>query len=92
MKSHQWKLPLDKYSNNDSADNMVPKETYQRVFTRIGDGEEVLQDLCSIFYDRSSYTQGDPYHTAFQEGQRSVISFIINKLSKQLEEQGDMDE
>ena len=44
--------------------------------------QKVLEELTSLFYDRSSYTKGDPYETAFNEGQRSVILFILQKLSQ----------
>ncbi len=40
-------------------------------------GEEALKHLRRLFYDRGSFVKGDPYHTAFKEGQRDVVGYII---------------
>lgn len=40
-------------------------------------GQDALKHLKRLFYDRSSFVKGDPYHTAFKEGQRDVIGYII---------------
>jgi len=42
----------------------------------------VLADLQSAYYHRSSHTKGDPYETAFREGQRNVIIRIINLIKE----------
>jgi hypothetical protein len=34
------------------------------------------------YFDRTSYVPGDPYATAFAEGQRSVVSDILSFLSQ----------
>lgn len=38
-----------------------------------------LQTLCKVF--DTTYTQGDPYHTAFLEGQRRVVLDIMKYLA-----------
>lgn len=53
-----------------------------------GAGKSVLEYLNKRFYDIGSYTKGDPYHTAYVEGQREVIRFI-NTILKQNEENND---
>ena len=45
------------------------------------EGERVLADLESAYYDRISFNR-DPYQTAFNEGQRAVI-VRIKKLLKE---------
>ena len=57
------------------------KKFYQITFDS-NEGQQVLADLTSAYYHRSSFTK-DPYDTAFKEGQRSVIIRIINLLKEQ---------
>ena len=38
--------------------------------------DKVWEGLQLLFYHRSSFVKGDPYHTSFKEGQRDVIGFI----------------
>ena len=45
------------------------------------EGERVLADLESAYYDRISFNR-DPYQTAFNEGQRAVIVRIKNLLKE----------
>lgn len=40
------------------------------------DGAELLKELDLVFASRRSFVQGDPYTTAFKEGQRDVILFL----------------
>jgi len=40
-------------------------------------GQKVLDDMKISYSDRSSYVTGDPYETAFNEGQRSVYLSIL---------------
>lgn len=44
------------------------------------DGIKAMAILEELFYDRPSYHQGDPYHTAFREGQRDVVGYIKQAL------------
>lgn len=67
---------------------LLQPDAYRAVFeTEIG--EKVLQELSVFFYDIASYTRGDSHDTAFHEGQRSVIRFLLTKLSQI---QGDQDD
>lgn len=54
--------------------------TYFAVFEKTTPGEQILVELKGLFYDRPSYVRGDPYDTAFNEGQRSVLEFILRKM------------
>lgn len=56
-------------------------DVYKYVFTQNPAGIKVLEDLSARFYDVASYTPGDPYHTAFKEGQRFVIRSILQQLA-----------
>lgn len=60
----------------------VGAQAYQAVFGRDTTGQKVLEDLTVLFYDIASYTKEDPYHTAFLEGQRSVVRFVLQKLAQ----------
>lgn len=64
----------------------VAEVLYSNIFTKNKDGEIILEELCKLFYDRPSYTKGDDaMFTAYKEGQRSVIAFILRKAALTLE-------
>jgi hypothetical protein len=67
----------------------LPESVYNTVFVKSRDGEEVLAELCRLFYDRPSYEKGDAMHTAFREGQRSTVAFILRKTAIIAEEETD---
>ena len=58
----------------------VPGEIFYSLFQKNPDGVKVFEELCARFYDKQSYTKGDSYHTAYLEGQRSVVLWLINKM------------
>ena len=43
-------------------------------------GAEVLEDLKKVFYNCSSFVKSEPYSTAFLEGQRHVVLYIMGKM------------
>jgi hypothetical protein len=45
-------------------------------------GQIVLADLRKSFASRRSFVEGDPYSTAFREGQRDVLLAIEDLLSR----------
>ena len=57
------------------------KKFYQITFDS-NEGQQVLADLKSAYYHRSSYDTC-PYETAYKEGQRAVIIRIINLIKEQ---------
>jgi hypothetical protein len=60
------------------------KLAYRRTFNT-EDGEIVLSDLKSRFgYETTTFT-GDPYETAFNEGQRAAVLLIVRMLSEEKE-------
>ena len=65
-------------------------DTYRAVFVHNPHGPEVLEELSTRFYDIASYTRGDPYETAFKEGQRFVLRSILAKLAQIPEEEHDL--
>ena len=55
---------------------------YVSVFSK-KEGAKVLADLMATFHmGRSSHASGDPYETAFREGERHVVLHILNMLGK----------
>lgn len=69
----------------------VEPESYTRLFNKNELGEKVLLELVALYYDRPSYTRGDTHETAYKEGQRSVIAYILAKAGQSNEEQGILD-
>ena len=53
---------------------------YQTTFST-KEGERVLADLESAYYNRISFSK-DPYETAFNEGNRAVIVRIKNLITR----------
>lgn len=60
----------------------VSPKVYHSLFQASGEGQRVLVELQNRFELRSSHVPGDPYTTAFNEGQRSVMLFIYNKIAE----------
>lgn len=58
---------------------MLDPLIYNRLFQRDQDGVNILEELMTLFYDRQSYTRGDTHETAFKEGARSVVKYIMAK-------------
>lgn len=60
---------------------MVDNETYIATFIKSPAGEAILNELTQLYYDRPSYSKGDSHQTAYLEGQREVVSFILRKCA-----------
>tara|TARA_R110000765_G_scaffold389263_3_gene481683 strand:- start:2240 stop:2458 length:219 start_codon:yes stop_codon:yes gene_type:complete len=60
------------------------KLKYRRTFNT-DDGEQVLDDLKRRFGFETTTFSGDPYQTAFNEGQRAALLLIVRMLSDQKE-------
>jgi len=45
-------------------------------------GNKVLDYMKKKYYEQPSYTQGDTHHTAYLEGQRSLMRYILNVLEQ----------
>lgn len=58
----------------------VEPETYHYVFQQDPAGKEIFDELTRVFYDIQSFDPDNTHKTAFNEGQRSVVRFIINKM------------
>ena len=55
-------------------------------------GKNVLDDLKEFCgYNKPSFTPGDPYHTAFNEGQRNVCLRILRVLAEKGLGKGDVE-
>ena len=59
-------------------------KTFKRAFDTV-DGVKVLEYLVSKYYDKRAYSKGDPYHTAYLQGKRDVISEIRKKVLEKLD-------
>jgi hypothetical protein len=60
------------------------KLAYRRTFNN-EDGEQVLSDLKKRFAFETTTFSGDPYQSAFNEGQRAAILLIVRMLSEEKE-------
>ena len=62
--------------NNPNKEFEQLKKDYKIIFG--GDeGQRILNDLKMRFHEyATTHQKGDPYETAFLEGQRSVLNFI----------------
>jgi hypothetical protein len=62
------------------------KLSYRRTFNT-DDGERVLSDLKTRFGFEATTFSGDPYQSAFNEGQRAAVLLIVRMLSEGKEPQ-----
>ncbi|MDP5239923.1 hypothetical protein Q9Q94_10285 [Uliginosibacterium sp. 31-16] len=69
----------------------ITPQLYAAVFQISPDGSRVFEELTSRFYDIQSHTPGDSYETAFREGQRSVLRFVIRQLARAQQPQQEED-
>ncbi len=69
----------------------IGSKIYSRIFQQDHDGQAVLDELARLYYDRASYSQGDTHETAFKEGQRSVVAYLIRKCGLVEEEDEDQE-
>jgi len=60
------------------------KLAYRRTFNT-DDGEQVLSDLKKRFAFETTTFSGDPYQSAFNEGQRAAVLLIVRMLSEEKE-------
>jgi hypothetical protein len=60
------------------------KLSYRRTFNT-EDGGKVLSDLKTRFGFEATTFSGDPYETAFNEGQRAAVLLIVRMLSEEKE-------
>ena len=58
------------------------KLSYRRTFNT-EDGGKVLSDLKTRFGFEATTFSGDPYETAFNEGQRAAVLLIVRMLSEE---------
>ena len=60
---------------------------YRRVFVHNPDGQRVLEDLSSLFYDVEVFVKGTDgvTETAYNAGRRKAIAFILATISQPLE-------
>ena len=58
------------------------KLAYRRTFNN-DDGAQVLSDLKTRFGFEATTFSGDPYETAFNEGQRAAVLLIVRMLSEE---------
>jgi len=61
--------------------NRVPQQLYTQLFGS-DVGQRVIDDLVARYYAIQTYKKGDSHETAFREGHRQVIQFIISQISQ----------
>lgn len=75
-------MPRKKTTEGAQGTQGVEPKVYHSLFQTSGEGQQVLVELQNMFELRSSHVPGDPYTTAFNEGQRSVMLYIYNKIAE----------
>ncbi len=46
------------------------------------DGKIILTDMLDKYYKYTSFVQGEPETTAFKEGQRSVVIYLLSRIER----------
>ena len=65
------------------------KRSYRLVFNSDGDGDIVLADLkARLNYDQTTFVPGDPYQSAFLEGQRRAMLHIARMITEESKPKG----
>jgi hypothetical protein len=68
---------------------MTPEDlrTIYNVALNNEDGHKVLNDLAARFHIHGSTFSADPHETAYREGQRTVVLFLLSMLREQKEKE-----
>ena len=68
---------------------MTPEDirTIYKVALNNEDGHKVLNDLAARFHIHGSTFTNDPCETAYREGQRTVVLFLLSMLREQKEKE-----
>lgn len=61
---------------------MIESQQYTKLFQVDRAGEAIFLELHELFYQQQSFTRGDSHETAFKEGQRAVIAFLMGKIAQ----------
>ena len=66
---------------------MTPEDlrTLYKVVLNNEDGHKVLNDLAARFHINGSTFSNEPTETAYREGQRTVVLFLLSMLREQKE-------
>ena len=66
---------------------MTPEDlrTLYKVVLNNEDGHKVLNDLAARFHVHGSTFSNEPTETAYREGQRTVVLFLLSMLREQKE-------
>lgn len=60
--------------------DMLPNEVYANLFQTDPTGKKVFEELCAFHYDIESFDAENTHITAFNEGRREVIRWIMLKM------------
>lgn len=67
--------------------NKPSAATYYATFEELPAGQLVLAELLALFYNRESFDRNSTHVTSYNEGQRAVIQYILNRISSVDDEQ-----
>jgi len=62
-----------------------PRVDFEKAWQKIvdsPDGEDVLNGLMEMYGLRTSHVPGDSHETAFREGQREVVTYLLSLVRK----------
>jgi len=63
-------------------DPRISDVDFDTIFNRDAVGQDLFTHLVTIFYNIPSFDSKNTHQTAYNEGQRSVISYIITRMSE----------
>lgn len=76
----QIKNFYDLQINNAGGYELLPDAVYRTVFVEDPTGKKILFELLKLYYDELSFTIDNQYMTAYNEGRRSVVKEILNRI------------
>jgi hypothetical protein len=72
---------MEQNSQRKKARRVIDQTIHYQSFFATADGEKVLFDLMRTHHViGSTFSKGDPYETAFKEGERNVVLRILSIL------------
>ena len=59
----------------------LPNDAYHQIFQVDPVGVQIFEEMCAQHYDIQSYDRDNTHETAFNEGRREVMHWLMVKIS-----------
>lgn len=73
-------MDLADKAKKQESNVQVPNDAYWNLFQNDPIGKQIFEEMCAYHYDIESFVRDNQYETSFNEGRRSVIRWLMQKM------------